>query len=201
MENTTTQIALMDENQIKDFRLKLQNFMSLLNRQPDKKHIKEKDKAKYVPIGIIENGLDELFFGLWETENFKYQLIGNEIVGDLELVIVHPRLGIKMRRVGAGAVQIRQLKDAMIDTISKTKIKTALQMDFPHLKAECLKNAAKSFGKYFGRDLNRDYWDEYAPLVKDNSAKSKEVVDGVRDAMGIKPKEDTTDKDLFDEQN
>ena len=99
MDTPQLPIIMMGEDQIKEFRLNLQNFMQLLNRQPDKKDIKEKDKAKYIPIGLIENGLDELFFGLWETQNFKYQLIGNEIVGDMELVIVHPRTGMKMRRV------------------------------------------------------------------------------------------------------
>lgn len=198
MENTN--IATMSDDQIKTFRVQLQNFMKLLNKAPKKQSVqinKQANNSKYIPIGIIENALDELFFGLWETSNFKYQVIGNEVVGDLELIVVHPRLGVKMKRVGVGAVQIRMQKDADITDISK-KIKTALVADFPHLKAECLKNAAKSFGKYFGRDLNRDYWEEYVPLVTDNSEKAKKTVNDVKAAMGIKPKEDTTDADLFD---
>jgi len=39
----------------------------------------------------------------------------------------------------------------------------ALDMAFPKLKSECLKNAAQSLGKIFGRDLNRKNADKYQP--------------------------------------
>ena len=39
----------------------------------------------------------------------------------------------------------------------------ALDMAFPKLKSECLKNAAQSLGKIFGRDLNRKNVDQYQP--------------------------------------
>jgi hypothetical protein len=40
-----------------------------------------------------------------------------------------------------------------------------LVKDFPHLKAECLKNAAKSLGPLFGRNLNRNQEDEVVYLT------------------------------------
>jgi hypothetical protein len=36
------------------------------------------------------------------------------------------------------------------------KISNTLAKDYPHAKAEALKNAARSLGRCFGRDLNRD---------------------------------------------
>jgi hypothetical protein len=39
-----------------------------------------------------------------------------------------------------------------------------LDLAFPKLKAECVKNAALSLGKLFGRDLNRKNKDEYKPF-------------------------------------
>ena len=40
----------------------------------------------------------------------------------------------------------------------------ALDLAFPKLKTECLKNAAVSFGKLLGRDLNRKNVDVYKPF-------------------------------------
>jgi hypothetical protein len=89
-----------------------------------------------------------------------------------------------LTRVGAGAAQIRVAKDANITDISK-KIKTALQMDFPHMKAECLKNAAKSVGKYFGRDLNRDYFEKYEPMIKAGSELVKRTKQHIKDSTHL----------------
>lgn len=46
-------------------------------------------------------------------------------------------------------------------------------MGFPKLKAECLKNAAQSLGKIFGRDLNRKQKDTFNPLLKKEELKEK----------------------------
>ena len=46
----------------------------------------------------------------------------------------------------------------------ENKKPNALDMAFPKLKAECLKNAAQSLGKIFGRDMNRKIVDEYRPF-------------------------------------
>ena len=54
----------------------------------------------------------------------------------------------------------RKRKPATVEN----KIKNTLVKDFPHLKAECLKNAAKSLGVAFGRNLNRGEEDEYQYL-------------------------------------
>jgi hypothetical protein len=59
------------------------------------------------------------------------------------------------------------------------KIKNTLVKDFPHLKAECIKNAAKSLGKYFGRDLNRG----------DMGGQFDDMVGGIAKSISKKPLE------------
>jgi hypothetical protein len=44
----------------------------------------------YIPISFVETKLDEVFFGLWETSNFKSQVVANEIIGSIELKVFHP---------------------------------------------------------------------------------------------------------------
>jgi hypothetical protein len=153
---------------IETARIKLQQFTKLLNREPDQSELrvnKFANNSKYLPVSFIEMALDEYFFGLWNIENFKYQVIANEIVGDLELVVYHPTSLTWIRRSGAGSVQIKTKRESDPMDINN-KIQNTLVMDFPKLKAECLKNAAKSFGKLFGRDLNRKDTDDYNPIIK-----------------------------------
>ncbi|MDE1971448.1 MAG: hypothetical protein KGI50_07785, partial [Patescibacteria group bacterium] len=42
----------------------------------------------------------------------------------------------------------------------------ALDLGYPKLKAECVKNAAQSLGKIFGRDINRKKADTFKPAFK-----------------------------------
>ena len=149
----------------KDFAIKLERFTSMLNRGVDRAKVKSRRRFDYLPISTLENQLDELFLGRWETKDFRWQQIANEIVGSIQLRVCNPITNEWIERTGAGAVQIRQLKDTPIADIVEKKIKDTLGMDFPHLKSETLKNACKMLGEYFGRNLNRDIIDEYQPLV------------------------------------
>lgn len=146
----------------------LEQFNKKLHNEPHKKDVFENrfaDNSKYIPIGVVETKLDELFFGLWQTRNFTWQIVANEIVGRIELGVFHPVAKTWIWRDGAGAVLIQQRKGSAIDDI-KAKIKNTLVKDFPHLKAQCLKNAAISLGPTFGRNLNRDYWFEFQPATE-----------------------------------
>jgi hypothetical protein len=165
-------------------RLQLQEFVRRLNEPPKDSELRNTpdNKAKFLPISFIETELDELFLGMWSTENFKWSGIGNEVQGSLELVLTHPITGKEIRRVGAGSIVIMvdalndQEKAAMtkqernIYAISpENKKPNAMDMAFPKLKTECLKNAAQSLGKRFGRDINRrenvdQFQAKYLPL-------------------------------------
>ena len=144
----------------------LEGFLTLLNKEPNKSELQMNKMAGntlYLPISFLETNLDEMFFGLWKTESFTTRVIGNEIAGELALSVYHPIAEIWITRIGAAATMIRQVKDAGVMEADK-KIKNALEMDYPHLKADCFRNACLSLGKSFGRDLNRKFIDSYKAM-------------------------------------
>lgn len=143
------------EKGLTEWRIKIQNFTKKMNVTPPADNVRSKQGIPYLPVSIIETTLDELFFGQWSTKNFSYTQIANEIVGTIELEVLHPTSGMMITRTGSASVQIMQDKGATIDSIIQTKKKNALETGFPKLKAMCLKNAALSLGKAFGRDLAR----------------------------------------------
>ncbi len=151
-------------NESRDKKIALEKFQAALNREPLANEVQILEGVKYLPISYVEMLLDEMFFGLWETKDFRWQTMGNEVVGSVTLRVFHPVAEQWIERTGAAATQIRQIKGAAVGDFS-AKIKNALEMDFPHLKADCLTSAARSLGKAFGRDLNRKLADIYRPIV------------------------------------
>lgn len=131
-----------------------EKFSKGLNIAPPKSIIKERQGIKYIPISAIETNLDRMFTGLWQTKNMQWKLIANEIVVSLELHVFHPIAKVWLCRCGVGAAQMRMRSGSKITDID-SKIKNALEMDVPHAKADALKNAAKSFGNLFGRNIGR----------------------------------------------
>jgi len=160
----------MSERQ--DIRAQLQSFTEKLNREPNPAEIEKTPdgRANSLPISFVEMTLDELFFGQWGTRNYTTKLISNEVVGELELYVVHPVSGIEITRVGSAAIII-QVDKAPDDITGKernswaldvmNKKPNALDLGYPKLKAECVKNAAQSLGKIFGRDINRKKQDQF----------------------------------------
>lgn len=158
--------------------MKLEQFIAALSKQPPSNELKATpdNKARFLPIDFVETKLDELFFGMWETVNFKWNVIANEVVGSLELKVFNPNANTWLTRTGAASIQI--MVDAVPDDIKnnrqaknrwaldpENKKSNALDMGFPKLKTECLKNAAISLGNAFGRNLNRQEKDNYSPMV------------------------------------
>lgn len=173
---------MKQENQLqirekKDIEIKdVQKWIQSFNEKPDASKVKINklaNNSKYLPISHIEALLDRYFFGRWSTRNFTFENIANELVGSLELILIHPYTNEMIVRTGVASVQIRVNKD------TRKKITNALVCDVPHLKSECIKNAAKSIGKIFGRDISRKQED-------------------VSDFEGLlKEERDKKDKDLF----
>jgi len=155
----------LEKTEVYDWVEKLQSFLQKLSKQPPKEEIrqnKQANNADYLPISFIENKLDEIFMGLWSNKNFTSRQIANELVGQIEIEFFHPTAKVWLTRTGVAAVPI-QFKSGSDITDITNKIKNTLVKDYPHLKSECIKNAAKSIGKMFGRDLNREYVDTYSP--------------------------------------
>jgi hypothetical protein len=155
------------------------DFTKELSMDPKKSEIrinKFADGSKYLPIQVVEDKLTLTFNGLWQTRDFIYQVIVNELVGSIELGVFHPVLGQWLWYAGTGSVIIQQkaeyeVKDGKrvkkeVDVLDVSKkIANTLTKDMGHLKAECVKNAAKSLGRFFGGSLNRREEDgEYNPI-------------------------------------
>lgn len=158
--------------------LPVEMWQEELNKYPDPSTLKSRDGVRYVPISHIEALLDTLFFGLWSLENFKYQVVANEICAQIELKVYHPIMGVWITRTGVGAAMIRQKSGAAVTDVS-AKIKNALEMDLAHAKADAMKNAAKSLGKIFGRDLARKKDQQGKPraMVKSKALEAKKKKD------------------------
>ena len=143
----------------------LENYLMLLNTEPKENQIKINSQAKnskYLSINYIERLLDEHYNGLWQTSNFRWQVIANEIVGSIDLQVYHPILQNWITRTGSASVMI--LTASGMPAVVENKIKNTLVKDFPHLKSECIKNAAKGLGVAFGRNLNRQDDNEFESL-------------------------------------
>lgn len=162
----------------KELKLDLQKFQKVLNKIPVAGIDRTPDnKASTLVISQVEMSLDELFFGQWSTKNFTWNQVMNEVVGSIDLVVLHPVSGLEITRVGAASITIMvdKVPDEIKDDSQKrnqwaldpnNKKPSALDLAFPKLKAECVKNAALSLGKLFGRDLNRKKFADYKPLLK-----------------------------------
>jgi len=153
----------------------MQRFQQRLNTEPDAQGVEPTPdrKALTLVVSHVETTLDEMFFGHWRTEAFKWQTISNEVTGSIELVVTHPITGVEIRRTGAASVIITMDKapEGLMGAERNrwalnpdNKKPNALDMAFPKLKTECIKNAAQSLGKLFGRDLNRRNADQYRPF-------------------------------------
>jgi hypothetical protein len=146
----------------------------------------------------MEMALDEVFFGQWNTSNFKWQTVANEIVASIELEAFHPLSKVWIKRTGATAVTI--MTDSIPEGMSKNMTKQeknqwALDLQnkkpgalanggFAKLKAECFKNACLSLGRYFGRDVNREHQaDDYMGTIKDPGERKQELMARISDIL------------------
>ena len=155
-------------SEVEKTKLLTQDFQRRLNAEPNPAEFdKTPDgKAQTIPISFVEMTLDELFLGQWELHDVHSQQIFNEVVGTGILTVWHPITGRPLKRAGFASVIITQDQGATIAQFNDTKKKNALDLSFPKLKAEILKNAALSLGKIFGRDINRKLKDVFKPALK-----------------------------------
>lgn len=172
------------EVELNKFLRQLQNFQGVCNTPVEKGKLEEHPIVKgvyYLPISFMEMSLDVIYFGMWSMDNFKWQQIGNEMVGSIDLKVYHPITKEWITRTGAAAHVImtdaipekekkgmsNKEKNAWALNLENKKAGALANGGFSALKAECFKNACLSLGKYFGRDVNRKYFDNYNPLVSD----------------------------------
>ena len=169
----------------KDFSIEgLDHFTERINASPPDKEVrinKHAGNSKYLPISNVQMKLDEHFLGIWSWEVNDVKVIANEVLVWGHLKVFHPIANVWITRAGTGAAMIQQRSKAEVNDIN-AKIKNTLGKDFPHAEVEALKNAARKLGKAFGRDLNRDFADEYTS-VGDTVAAEENFEQVVRDKM------------------
>jgi hypothetical protein len=158
----------------------LEEFTKKLNAKPSK--VDQSQGFESVPIDTVETELDEDFAGLWQTENFRWQVVANEIVGTIDLLVFHPVAKTWIRKTGSASVMIQQEKGAAIDDISK-KYKNTLVKDFPKLEVMCIKSAAKKLGEKYGRSLNRKWIDNYETIYTEE-IEANQGIDLIGEEMG-----------------
>lgn len=174
-------------------------FQSKLNVEPNDNELEINKFAKkedgspvyYLPIGLIEKKLDEIYSGLYRISIVETRQVANEFIVVARIEYFHPVAGVWLHRDGIGACQIRWKKDVDITDLNG-KIKNALAADAPHAYAEAVKNAAKKIGNLFGRNINRDDdYSEYESIddfLSDFDILDKEIIE--KELMECETKED-----------
>lgn len=159
----------------------IEQFTQLVNQLPEQKSIKKTPdgKAEDMPISFIETKLDEIYMRQWGTENMSFSMVGNEICCDLTLWVIDPITKLKITRGGTAALPVmmdavpprlkftpgpaeaeeKQRERNMWSLDMQNKKPHALKLQRAAVKQIAIKNAAKSLGKIFGRDLNRTHED------------------------------------------
>lgn len=156
-----------------------QTLYAKLNAAPDPKAIRKNKFAKgasYLPIGHIEALMDSIFGPTnWKVSEPTIQLIGASTKKEgqayatctLVVSVINTQFAspIWIERSGASSGFVEH------GTITTVAAK---------LKAEAFKNACKSLGKVFGRDLNRDYQetisDDVNLVVEEDTIKAIETI-------------------------
>lgn len=187
-------LALMSEETTPLY-MRIEKFRTLIDRAPKKELVKDHPYlagVKYLPISHVEGIMDTLYFRQWGTRNFEHRLLGNEIVGTIELWFIDPITQREITRIGAGSIQVMvdtptKLKDMLYkckDPDEKIELKkqinfhaldlqnnkkpNSLEASFPKLKTQCFKNACRTIGKIFGKDLNRGEVHVPVQLIPEN---------------------------------
>lgn len=125
-------------------------------QQPLESDIKSnEDGSVFIPIGIVQNKLDDLPDAEWSFILTEYTANKKTISGFGELIIEYWEEAHKyvIRRTGSATLDV------------SIEVKGSL----PWLESEMQKNAAKKLGPWFGRDLNRennDFQTAKLPVIK-----------------------------------
>ena len=134
----------MDKNKEKQ----LEAYLKSINTPPAKSEIEVyegADNAEYIPIGVLQNKLDEFFKGYWNW-HCESQLQANSVVVTGTISYINPVTSENLSKSGIGAMEYRG-----------GNVNTAA----PVAESFAFKNACKKIGVAFGRDLNRDHVVEF----------------------------------------
>ena len=164
------------ENQAIDKVLKTKaTYKQILSLSPPKSIVKYHDFGKfhYLPITAVERLLDGLFES-WTVEILREGAVVNGFYVAVRLKAKLPKQDEYIEADGIGFAEFQTTKGAAPTDFTKL-MSSAGVMAVPRAKAEAVKNAAKSFGNLFGRNLARD---------DNNALQELEVVNTSRKKIG-----------------
>jgi hypothetical protein len=150
INRTTIQIA----PELEESRERTENFLKKMHQSPAKSTIKVNKFAgnsSYLGVSQLEMEIDKFYLGIWNfiAVGTGSQVLVNSVTYDGILEVFHPVLGIWIKRAGTGAVPIQIVKETGLPQDK------SIQKAVGAAKSMAFKNACKSLGKRFGRDLNR----------------------------------------------
>lgn len=169
-ELTGKEIATLNKA-IKKSNLTELTYKTILSKNPPKSIVKHHDFGKfdYLPITAVERLLDGLFDG-WNAEILREGIAVNGFYVVVRLTAKIPMSDKVLKADGIGFAEFQTKKGANPTDFSQI-IQGAGVMAIPRAKAEAIKNAAKSFGNLFGRNLARN--DDNADYEEEVVSKSR----------------------------
>lgn len=147
-------------------------YRIILSQNPPKKIIKYHDYGKfyYLPITAVERLLDGLF-AEWTPEILREGHVANGFYVVVRVKAKLPNSDKTMVADGIGFAELQTIKGAKPTDFTQL-IQGAGVLAIPKAKAEAVKNAVKSFGNLFGRNLARKDDNVDAELEVTNTSRS-----------------------------
>ena len=151
---TNKQISVIDDTIQKSVAVGL-TYKAILNQKPPKQIIKHHDFGKfdYLPITAIERLLDGLFED-WTVKILREGVAVNGFYVVVNLTAKIPQTDKILTSDGIGFAEFQTVKGAAPTDFTQL-MQSAGVMAIPRARSEAIKNAAKSFGNLFGRNLTR----------------------------------------------
>lgn len=148
-------------------------YKAVLSLDPPKAVVKRHQFGNfdYLPITAVERLLDGLFDG-WSVEILREGVAVNGFYVVVKLRVKIPKTEEYLVADGIGFAEFQTVKGAAPTDFTKLS-QAAGVMAVPKARAEAIKNAAKSFGNLFGRNLNRDDNQVDAELEVVNTGRKK----------------------------
>lgn len=148
-------------------------YKQVLSIDPPSSIVKHHEYGKfdYLPITAVERMLDGLFAG-WTVEVLREGSVINGFYVVVRLTAYIPGSDKALTAEGIGFAEFQTSKGAAPTDFTKL-IQGAGVMAIPKAKAEAVKNAAKSFGNLFGRNLTRNDDNAFSELEMVNASRAK----------------------------
>lgn len=183
-ELTSKDIAVIEKT-LKKQELTEITYKYILDQKPPKSIIRRHEFGKfdYLPITAVERLLDGLFKS-WTVEILREGVAVNGFYIVVRLSAEIPNSDKKLVSDGIGFAEFQTTKGASPTDFTKLMQASGV-MAIPKARAEAIKNAAKSFGNLFGRNLLRNDDQSETEYNVVNVSRSK-----IANTLGVKNEKD-----------